>query len=351
MHVGDSAIVGHVARGIASFALRDKGELADASLDEDTWSELLAVVRNQRLGGLLRSVVRSGYLPVTEDQEQATRALDRNLAFEVLALEQLLVSAWHELTRHSIEARVLKGAAHARLLYADPAERPYVDVDLLVRGRDFGHAVAVLHGLSIVRTTPELRPGFDERFGKGATLRTAGGLGVDLHRTFVSGPFAATVAADSLFTRSREIDVGGQRLSALGAEELLIHACFHAVLSDFEPRLISYRDVVLATLEAGLDVGRLRSLAEEWRASAALALGVRRSWLVLQPLASNELVDWSFSYEPSRREQRTLSAYQRADHRWAHQAVAALPVIHGWRAKAAYVRAISASQRKRSSRL
>lgn len=350
MHVGDSAAVQRVAHQIASYGLRDPSELSRAPLDDDTWSELLVLVCDQRLSGLLRALIRSGLMPITDAQEQESRAVHRRVVIQTLGLEQLLVAVCHRLAEAEIEVRVLKGAAHARLLYSDPSERPYADVDLLVHGCDFGRAVAVLDGIGIVRPEAELRPGFDERFGKGATLRTTAGVGVDLHRTFLSGPFAMTVDADGLFQNPRMIDVGGTALGALGREELLMHACFHAALADAEPRILSVRDVVSATRDPLLDLDRLWALAEEWRASAALALGVRTSWSLLRPTDSTELVDWSVSYAPTKREQSVLKAYQSADRRWAHQAAAALPLIHGLRAKAAYARAISTSRRKRSSR-
>ncbi|MBA3621797.1 MAG: hypothetical protein H0W51_05695 [Euzebyales bacterium] len=58
------------------------------------------------------------------------------------------------------------------------------------------------------RSWPQLRPGFDRRFGKGAPLRRDEGWELDLHRTFVMGPFGLTVDLDGLFASSRRSGSG-----------------------------------------------------------------------------------------------------------------------------------------------
>ena len=87
--------------------------------------------------------------------------------------------------RAGIESRVLKGVALAHTAYDDPADRVFADVDLLVPGDELTRAATVLTAaLGAERPVPEIRPGFDDRFGKEAMLKVDG-LELDLHRTFV----------------------------------------------------------------------------------------------------------------------------------------------------------------------
>ena len=110
-------------------------------------------------------------------------------------------SAWSEscsspdeaLEKAGIAHRVLKGHAWAHTVYPDPSWRAFGDVDLLVGTDDSDRAVEVLESTGVRRTLPEVRPGFDRRFGKDATLLSASGREVDLHRLLVAGPYGLWV--------------------------------------------------------------------------------------------------------------------------------------------------------------
>ena len=95
--------------------------------------------------------------------------------------------------------RVLKGPAVAHLDYADPAQRAFGDVDVLVESTAYDDALGVLAASGARRRYTEVRPGFDRRWGKGACLVAADGTQIDVHRTFVAGPFGLTIDLDELF--------------------------------------------------------------------------------------------------------------------------------------------------------
>jgi Uncharacterised nucleotidyltransferase len=329
-----------IIRGVAALGLCESEMLVDAPLDDEAWAELISEAGRNGLIGLLSTAIDSGVLPATERQTATSRTFNLAAVAHVLGLEGLLLSVSKLLETAGIDSRVLKGAAHAYLLYDSPAQRPYGDVDLLVRGSDFVATIELLHTEGIVRRKAELRPGFDVKFGKGATLQTPRGQGVDLHRTFLTGPFALTVDADGLFERSQPIDVGGTTLAALGREELFLHACLSTAIADLEPRLLAHRDVALAAMDLALDFDRLLDVAAKWRAVAAMCLGIRNSWSALALTSTNHLIEFSTSYQASAKEQRVLDVYLRSDRRWAHQAVAAFPLVTGWRNRFAYVRAV-----------
>ena len=160
--------------------------------------------------------MHDGALPVTASQhDRVEERLEAWLA-HALRIERLLLDATAALDAAGLEHRVLKGAALAHLAYPDPAWRVFGDLDLLVPGPDLTMAVGVLErALGVSRVEAELRPGFDDRFGKEALLRAPGGPELDLHRTFVQGALGLTVELGDLFVPGQQFSLGGRPLQAL----------------------------------------------------------------------------------------------------------------------------------------
>src|SRR4029453_14814298 len=120
---------------------------------------------------------------------------------QCLRAERLLLRVTDCLDAHGIEARVLKGSALARTVYADPAWRAFGDVDLLVPAPRIDEvARLVAEQLGGVRRFPGRRPSFARGFGKDVLIR-ADGIELDIHRTFVTGPFGLTTPLDSCSSR------------------------------------------------------------------------------------------------------------------------------------------------------
>jgi hypothetical protein len=329
--------------GIARIGLDPAAPVIVAEpLSEPAWEHLLEAVRQHRLGGLLLDGIRSGAVAVTPAQQAAAHRLQRDRMVRLLHLDQLLATVLHQLDSAGVDVMVVKGPAHAALLYPDPSLRPYSDIDLLVRGPQFAAAVAALAAVDITRPAVELADGFDERFGKGATLHAPSGFCVDLHRTFLSGPFAFTVDAEALFAdTTATLELVGRTVRTLPPEERLLHCAFHASLSDFEPRLITVRDVVQAALADDLDVERLQSVAGAWQARGALALALTDAWATLTPTASPAVVEWARAYRPSRRERIAIASYRTRQRRWWWQSLAGTLYVDGWRNRADYLRAVA----------
>lgn len=311
-------------------------------LSDPAWEQLLEAVLHHRLGGLLLEGIRTGAIAVTSAQQAAAHRLQRDRMVRLLHLDQLLATVLQQLDCAGVDVMLVKGPAHAALLYQDPSLRPYSDVDLLVRGPQFAAAVDALAAVDITRPALELAEGFDERFGKGATLHAPSGFCVDLHRTFLSGPFAFTVDAEALFAATTAtLELVGRTVRTLAPEERLLHCAFHAALSDFEPRLITVRDVVQAALADDLDIERLQVVAGSWQARGALALALTDAWGTLTPTASPALVEWARAYRPGRRERIAIASYRTRRRRWWWQSLAGTLYVDGWRNRVDYLRAVS----------
>ena len=83
---------------------------------------------------------------VTEVEDMLVRVMSHCLLLERMALEAVAA-----LEAAGIPVRVLKGIAVAHLDYADPALRPFVDVDILLPTGEIDRAAAVLRPVGLRR--------------------------------------------------------------------------------------------------------------------------------------------------------------------------------------------------------
>lgn len=312
--------------------------LPDAPLDPGAWTALMSGARTHRLTGLLHTAVADGALPATAAQRAEARVVHRRTLLRVLALEQELISVCGLLAAADVPTRVLKGSAVAHLDYADPALRSFVDLDVLVRADDIERAVEVLATAGLRRTLAEPRPGFDRRFDKGMTLVAPQGYELDLHRTFVLGPWGVVLDADRLWDEGQAFSLGAAALRALSRPHRFLHACYHAALGDWPLRLGSLRDV--AELLRGGDAEAVRDVAGRWGVEAVVAAAVADTVRLLGLDPDDGLARWARGYVPSRRHESWLALHTRSDKTFTAQAVATLRVLPRWRDKAAYLRAL-----------
>jgi hypothetical protein len=314
-------------------------------LDDAAAACLLDDCEQHRLLGLLAAAVRDGALLLTDSQRQRLERLLQAWLAHALRVEGLLLEAGAALDRAGIAFRVLKGVALGHLVYPDPSWRVFGDLDLLVPGDRLSAAVHVLQdALGARRPEPELRPGFDDRFGKEAMLDTPDGLELDLHRTFVDGALGLSIDLDDLFAGGTPFTVGGREVEALSAGALVLHAAYAVVVADWPPRLASVRDLVQAVVVVDPPPSEVIATARRWGARALLARALTAAWAELDPPGGPALVDWAEAYRPTRREQLVLAAHvgpQRATTRH----LAATLVLPGWGDRAAYLRAVAWPQR------
>jgi hypothetical protein len=313
-----------------------------AALAQESWEQLLELAVNHRVAGHLMRAVDDGALPVRPEQRiQAFHAsrVERDYGRRV---EQQLLAVAETFDTAGIDWRVLKGAAHAHLAYPAPELRSYVDIDILVPADHMDAAIAELQRAGGVRRYAEPRPGFDRRFSKGVSLSLPSGIDVDLHRTLAPGPFGVTVDLGDLFATTSQFRLGNRSLPALGAEERLLHACFHAMLGNAAPRLTPLRDVV--HLQVGVDIDRTRHLARRWRADVVLGTAVEHAARTFD-LPTTALGRWARGEPFPRRQRRALALYRAPQRTSAVLSLGSLAVIPGVRSKVAYAWAILLPQR------
>jgi hypothetical protein len=327
--------------GVAAHGLRVEQVIAAEPLDDRAWAHFLARVSAQRLEGLAAQAVADGAVAVTEAQATELAERETRAAGWALLLERALVETAATLRGAEVPVRVLKGSAVARLDYPDPALRLFGDVDVLMPSDHVERGIAALVEAGCTRPVAELAPGFDRRFGKGATLRRPDGVEVDVHRILVSGSFGLRFDGDRLFGTEEEFEVGGQVLPALHRPQRFLHACYHAALGNPVPRLVPVRDVAQMAAHSAFDWAAALDEARRWRGEAVVARALQLCTEVLGVELDDTVVSWAAAFEPSGRDRRAIAACLRQDGRFARQAIGALPDVPGVRGKVAYARALA----------
>jgi hypothetical protein len=332
--------------GVAAYGLAgSRCALPGVPLAEADWRGFLDKVAQERLAGLLGIAIQRGAFPVTDRQLDEAATLQTEVAVVALLLERLLLLVSEQFDAADLDFRVLKGPSVAHVDYPDPSVRGFGDLDLLVRAEDFARAVELLEAGGGRRGIPELRHGFDHRFGKGAVIVMPDDLEIDLHGSFVAGPLGMTIDLEGLFATSTSFALGDRYLAGLGTEERFLHACIHAGLGR-PASLHSLRDVAQMGLRPDLDLDRVHGLARSWRATAVVARAVNMAWTKLDLADSVAVSAWASRYRPDRADLRLLDAYVGGDRSFTRQAIATLRVIPRRRDKVAYLRSLVLPQRR-----
>lgn len=315
--------------------------LPEGPLDEQAFAGLFHGAVRQRLLGLLAAALADDALAVTPWQyEQVAHAhavaMDRALDIEEAALHAIAI-----LEAAGVQVRVLKGVATARLDFTDPARREFTDVDLLVEPGRFDDAVRALTLAGMPRDLPQRRPGFDQRFGKEATLYGRHQVEIDLHRMLALGVFGLALDPRWLWDGGDGFDLGDRRLRALSPEARLVHACYASMLADHSPRLVALRDAAQLAGRAGIDGERVVALARRGGGACVVALALRRAGETLGVGPEWSLWEWAMEYRTGRWERACLRAYESQGGSNTATILSGVLGLHGVRSRLAYATALA----------
>ena len=327
-----------VLLGLAAHGLPSVGVgLPDHPLAPEEWKRVRNEIRHQRMTGQAAAAADDGALVLTDEQRDELEDDHVTAMAQVLRLERGLLRAHDVLDAAGVPFVVLKGSAVAHLDYPDPQARAFGDNDILLPTDRYADGMAALLDDGYVRPAAEIRPGFDVRFGKGATLVGDDGAELDVHRTLAMGPFGLLVGLEELWDGPARFELAGRELLALGTEQRYLHACFHAVIGNANRRVLPHRDVAEMLLYGEYDEARLREIAAHWSAEVVLARAITDTWQLLGITESGPLIAWAHARVPTRRDQRLMRVYGPGSS-YAAKALAGLTVLPGWRDRAAYVR-------------
>jgi hypothetical protein len=205
--------------------------LLDPAAPDLDWDRLLRAAQRHEQGPLLHRLLKAAPTGSVPDavrhhlQEQATAVAVRNLflATELLRLLQ-------RLRARAVLAVPFKGPVLAAAAYGSPALRQFVDLDILVDGRDVPRTVRLLerdgyrprfplHGLRrLIYLQSEASFDF---------VRADGLVTVEVHWGLMPRYFGFALGLDSVRDRLVTADLSGTPVPSLPAEDLLLFLCLH----------------------------------------------------------------------------------------------------------------------------
>jgi len=240
--------------------------------DDDGFGFVEELGRERVLGVAVRAL-EAGELHLGAEAAERLTAQHDTVMAQTLRIELLALRTSQLLADRGVDHRLLKGAALAHSAGFSPSERSFRDVDVLVQSDDIDETVAMLQAVGAVRLQPELREGFDRRFGKSVTLRLDDGE-IDVHRIVAPGPFGVWMRPGDLFVLKEQIAVAGVSIPTLDRTDHLIHACYHVALGQPVPVLSNLRDVALLASE-GIDWDRVDETVQRWRGTAVMQRAIK----------------------------------------------------------------------------
>jgi hypothetical protein len=350
---------------VAGYGLTGARPLLPAPDDTAAFAALVRAAERERVLGLLAAAVHDGALAVDEAQRSAVADAHEGWCAHDVRLERTLRDVADALDQASVPFRLVKGPALAHRCYADPAQRVFADLDLIVAGPRLREASTVLaRAVAAEPVLPELRPGFDERFGKETLLRSAStpdapaGLEIDVHRTPVAGALGLAVPVAELLRGDSEILLGGRAIPIVSGVPALLVACYQATVADRVPRLAAARDLVALVLTDAPEPVGVVATAGRWQARAVVAAAVTWSVATLDLAGSlgtpgtsdpgtaalRDLWCWAHRYRPTRRERLLLAAHRAPGSVYWRQ-LAGVLVIRGAGDRARYLFALIWPQR------
>jgi hypothetical protein len=255
-------------------------------------SSLVTAARSSRLTGPLLAAVRAGSIGLSDEAESLLVDAHREALIWCLQLEQRLLEVHDLLERADVPCVVVKGPAIAHLDLADPAERTWADVDILVPPSHIDRAVRVLLANGGVRPYAEPRPGWDRRFAKSVEVRAADQIEVDVHRSLADGVYGERIPLDHLHQTTEPFELGGQTLRALSPPARVVHAAYHAVVGSMTPTWSNRRDLARYFTERSVPVAAVVEEARLWRGEAVLWAAVDLVRRDLQ-VDAGEWYDWA----------------------------------------------------------
>lgn len=170
-----------------------------------------------------------------------------------------------------LPAVFLKGYAYARELYASPEQRPFNDLDILVRKADVERVGQVLYALGFAPSDKPIANGAIEKsFYK--TIAPGFVVDVDLHWDLIGREsLNREMRLDPEKFIERSLD-RGQGIRVLSPEDAMIFAAVNLVVHGYSP-LQQFYDIKLMT-ERPLDWDLLLERARECRVRSALSAGL-----------------------------------------------------------------------------
>jgi len=225
---------------------------------------------SQNLKSALPGLVPATVLEQFENHALATAGRNLFLTHELLKILDLFKA-------HGIAAIPFKGPSLAWYAYGKLSSRPFADLDILVRRKDFSPAKEILQGLGY-RGEFSLAPPQEERFLRThheyPMVRKDGKVQVELQWGVTPRDFSFLFPMEPLWGRLREMDFEGRKILAFAPADLFLALCLHGAEHCWE-RLIWVCDLAeMMRTNRGIDWEGLIGRTKRLGCSRILLLGL-----------------------------------------------------------------------------
>ena len=197
------------------------------------------------------------------------RFRDVYAASAVMAVRRasVLVEIVSAVRARGVRVALIKGVAYAGTIYPDPAERPMLDIDLLVPRRETAQAMRALSELGVRRVGHQRRR---SRYYHAIEVRR-GDLIVELHRGIMQHYRSTSVRMGDVWRRARPDPAAGGADRLDSVDDLLL-CILHIARHELAVPALNYLDVSRQWERlAEPERAALRARAAEYRVSRAVA--------------------------------------------------------------------------------
>lgn len=204
----------------------------------------------------------------------------------------LIVSA---LTESGIRCVTFKGPTLALVAYGDSALRQFADLDILVHKSDMGRVKETLtkQGFAAYNVLDRGREAALLRFDNAYAFANDREVILDVHWRFAPLYFSLLLETEDFWERVEPLQIGGQTVMTLSAEDLLLVLCCHGFTHQWE-RLVWICDVASLIDRRNLDWDYVLQEAKRLGVLRIVLAGLllaRELGAVLPPQVCDELED------------------------------------------------------------
>jgi len=272
---------------------RESGRLPELLSSVD-WPRLLLLAEEHGVLGQLAACLYEHNAPaIPPEVKQSLLEHRRAQNFLTLRLTAELFRLLELFAEQGICGLVIKGPVLSAQAYADPSERTYGDLDLLVRQRDIRRATALMIGSGYQAAVPLTAIDAGKIPGQYLFSNPDSKLLVELHNDLTLRYFPRPLPLEDFFARRICVSADGHGVAAPCVEDHLVLICVHGAKHLWE-RLSWIADVAgLVSRQASLDWERSVASARAVGAEHLLHTGLRLAHDVLRaelPKASSSRV-------------------------------------------------------------
>lgn len=221
------------------------------------WEQVWQIADKARVTPLLHQTTRK--IPGLPDwwREGCQAAYQKTGIINTLRFQELK-ALLADLREAGLGVIVLKGIALIELIYGNPAVRPMVDMDLLLRKHDIPQAIEIMAGRDYRVSGGEIAPGSALAYENEILIRKQGPYGwqIELHwNLFNSTYYQRRLPEDEWWRTAVAITIDREQTLCLSPEWMLIHLCGHLAFHHHGQGLLWWHDLaaLLWTREGEID--------------------------------------------------------------------------------------------------